>query len=62
MAYLIKRAFDHLRFMDFSVIPGKTGYVLWKLGVIKFWQRFFLRHYHVKNNSPKMRPEISIDS
>ena len=29
MAYFMKRAFDHLRFMDFSIFPGKTGYYLW---------------------------------
>ena len=62
VAYLMKRAINHLRFMDFSVIPGKTGYFLWKFGVIKFWQRFFLRHYQLKNNISKMRPEISNDS
>ena len=22
--------------MDFSVLPGKTGYYLWKFGIIKF--------------------------
>ena len=46
-AYYIKRAFDHLRFLDFSVLPGRTGYFLWKLGIIKFWQRFVLKHYYL---------------
>ena len=46
--YYFKRAFDHLRFMDFSVIPGKTGYFLWKLKIIKFWQRFILRNYNLQ--------------
>jgi len=55
MAYLMKRAFDHLRFMDFSVIPGKTGYFLWKLGVIKFWQRFFLKRYHLPKENTKVQ-------
>lgn len=36
--FLFDRAFSHLRYMDFSVIPGKTGWLLWKLGIIKFWQ------------------------
>ena len=47
MNYLIKRAFNHLRFMDFSLLPGKPGYILWKLGIISFWQRFMLKHYHL---------------
>ena len=45
--YYIKRAFDHLRFMDFSVLPGKPGYYLWKFGVISFWQRFILKRYRL---------------
>ena len=51
-AYYLRRAFDHLRFMDFSVLPGRTGYFLWKFGIISFWQRFILKRYHlVKKNS-----------
>jgi len=46
-SYLIKRAFDHLRFMDFSILPGKTGYYLWKFGIISFWKRFILKRYHL---------------
>lgn len=37
--YLAKRGFNHVRFMDFSIIPGWTGYVLWRLGVVGLWQR-----------------------
>ena len=43
--YYIKRAFDHLRFMDFSVLPGKPGYFLWRLGIFKFWKKFVLKPY-----------------
>jgi hypothetical protein len=45
--YYVKRAFDHLRFMDFSVLPGKTGYLLWKIGIIKFWKKFVLKPYRL---------------
>ena len=49
--YYFRRAFDHLRFMDFSVLPGRTGYFLWKFGIISFWRRFILKRYHlVKKN------------
>ena len=60
--YLVQRAFDHLRFMDFSVLPGKVGYCLWKVGVINLWQRFILTRYQLptdKNstlNYVKVRP------
>jgi hypothetical protein len=37
--WLARRAYDHLRFMDFSNIPGRTGYVLYRLGIVDFWQR-----------------------
>ena len=45
--YLIKREFDHIRFMDFSYIPGNLGYYFWKFGVIRFWQRYILKQYHL---------------
>lgn len=32
--YLIRRGIDHLRFLDFSVLPGKLGFVLWKFGLL----------------------------
>ena len=53
MIYLAKRAFNHLRFMDFSLLPGKIGHILWKLGVIGFWQRFVLKQYHLPKQEYK---------
>ena len=53
-AYLIKKGLDHLRFMDFSVLPGEPGYWLWKFGILKFWHRYFLKQYHLpKKNELK---------
>jgi hypothetical protein len=43
-AYLAKRAVDHLRFADVSVLPGRSGYMLWRLGVVGFLQRRFVKH------------------
>jgi len=40
MIYLAKRAFNHLRFMDFSLLPGKIGHIFWKLGIISFWNNY----------------------
>ena len=45
--YLVKRAFDHLRYMDFAVLLGTPGYYLWKFGIISFWQRFILKRYRL---------------
>ena len=45
--YLIKRELDHLRFMDFTYIPGNLGYYFWKLGIIRFWKRFILKRYNM---------------
>ena len=38
-AFQAKRVIDHLRFMDFSIIPGWTGYVAWRIGLVKAWQK-----------------------
>jgi anaerobic magnesium-protoporphyrin IX monomethyl ester cyclase len=35
--YFCKRGFHHLRFMDFSLLDGRIGWLFWRLGVIKFW-------------------------
>jgi anaerobic magnesium-protoporphyrin IX monomethyl ester cyclase len=37
--YILKRALYHLWFMDFSIIPGRSGYVAWRLGLVSFWWR-----------------------
>jgi len=39
LLYLARRAYDHLRFMDFSVITGRCGYLLWRVGVVGFRRR-----------------------
>lgn len=43
--YLSKRSFSHLRFMDFTTITGFPGYVLWKLRIVQFWNKNFVKHY-----------------
>jgi radical SAM superfamily enzyme YgiQ (UPF0313 family) len=49
--YIGKRALEHLRFADVSVLPGKSGYVLWKLGIVGFAHRRFVKR------SPKPDPK-----
>ena len=63
IAYLMKRGFDHLRFMDFSILPGKAGYYLWKLGIIKFWHRFVLKRYNLANDKDlKLSKDLNLKS
>ncbi|MDQ2650949.1 MAG: radical SAM protein, partial [Actinomycetota bacterium] len=37
--YLTKRVLSHVRVMDWSITPGRTGYILWRLGIVQWWQR-----------------------
>jgi anaerobic magnesium-protoporphyrin IX monomethyl ester cyclase len=39
--YLGRRALAHFRRMDFSIFPGWTGYVAWRLGLVGLWHRRF---------------------
>jgi anaerobic magnesium-protoporphyrin IX monomethyl ester cyclase len=42
VAILSRRVVDHLRFMDFSLIPGRSGYVLWRAGIANAWRKRFV--------------------
>lgn len=44
-AYLVKRAAQHLRFLDFTTITGRVSLLLWRTGLVTFWQRRMVRHY-----------------
>ncbi len=39
--YQAKRVIDHLRFMDFSIIPGWSGYIAWRIGLVGLWRKRF---------------------
>jgi radical SAM superfamily enzyme YgiQ (UPF0313 family) len=39
--YLGRRALAHFRRMDFSIFPGWTGYVFWRLRLVGLWHRRF---------------------
>jgi len=38
--WLLKRGIIGLIHMDFTELPGRLGWVCWKLGIIKFWRKF----------------------
>lgn len=41
--WLIKQGLRHLRFGEFSVITGYSGYMLWKSGLLRVWKKLFSR-------------------
>jgi anaerobic magnesium-protoporphyrin IX monomethyl ester cyclase len=41
--WLIKQGLRHLRFGEFSVITGNTGFMLWRLGLLKLWTKLAVR-------------------
>ena len=50
--YLTRRVLSHIRKMDFSIIPGKTGYYVWRIGLVGLWQKRFTK----KPPKPPSRP------
>ena len=64
--WMLKRTIDHVRFMDFSVIPGRIGWYFWKLGIIKFWHKKIKKPYvsndmkHVSKNFLQVSNESSV--
>ncbi len=44
--YLCKRGFSHLRFMDFTRVPGRIAWLCWKVGLVGFWYRRVLRKFN----------------
>ncbi len=52
--YVFKRGFSHLRFMDFTRLPGRIAWLFWRLGIVGFWHRHLIRHF--KRTAP-LSPE-----
>jgi radical SAM superfamily enzyme YgiQ (UPF0313 family) len=47
LPWLVKQGLRHLRFGEFSVITGYSGYILWKLGILGLWKKLFGRKLKV---------------
>ena len=41
--WLIQQGLRHMRFLEFSVITGAPGYILWRVGIVKLWSKLFAR-------------------
>jgi len=55
--YIGKRGLEHLRFMDFSIIPGWGGYIAWKIGIVGLWRRKVVGRFPRPDPSARRRPE-----
>ena len=56
VVFMLKRAGDHLRFMDFSMISGYAGYVCWRLGLVALRRRVFdRRHPRPEPDTPRAK-------
>ncbi|MDQ6613538.1 MAG: radical SAM protein [Actinomycetota bacterium] len=55
--YIAKRGAEHLRFMDFSIIPGWGGYVAWRLGIVGFWRRKVTGRFPRPDREARRSPE-----
>lgn len=43
--FLVHKALGHLRHMEFFAIPGKVGYILWRIKFIYLWKKYMVRNY-----------------
>ncbi len=58
--YLTKRVLCHVRVMDFSITPGKTGYFAWKVGLVGFWQKHLTRRPPRPARTVVNKPEVKV--
>ena len=60
--YLTKRVLSHMRVLDFSITPGRTGYVAWRVGLVGLWQRRFRRRPPRPQRTVQPKPQRDPDS
>ncbi|HEX2121972.1 MAG TPA: radical SAM protein [Thermoanaerobaculia bacterium] len=63
--WLVKQGLRHLRFGEFSVITGYSGYVLWKTGILRVWKKLFARKLRLSDErvaSMTMPSEATVES
>jgi hypothetical protein len=57
--YLGRRAGAHFARMDFSIFPGWTGYVFWRLGLVRLCQRRLTRRLPKPETPEKWREKAA---
>lgn len=58
--YLTRRIYDHMRFMDFSIVPGWTGWIAWRIGLVKLWHKRFNRRPERPDPPPLREAPVSL--
>lgn len=62
LLFFIRRAWDHMRFMDFSVLPGRSGWVCWRVGIVAFWRRHLVPKFERISPSLEAAPSGSLQT
>lgn len=57
LPWLLSQGLRHLRWGEFSVITGKTGYILWKSGFLRLWWKLFRPRYKMPVKPEPMPPQ-----
>ena len=50
--WLFKRGIIGIMHMDFTELPGRAGWLCWKLGIIKFWRSTVQKKKYFKKSAP----------
>lgn len=59
--FFVRRAWDHLRFMDFTVMAGnKLCWLLWKTGAIRLWQKHMVPQYALEEKPVETLQPLSV--
>jgi anaerobic magnesium-protoporphyrin IX monomethyl ester cyclase len=56
LLYLIKRASDHLLYLDLTVASGRSAVLAWKLGILQVWQKVMLPRFAARRSKIELPP------
>ena len=56
LLYLMKRASDHLLYLDLTVASGRSAVLAWKLGVLQVWQKVMLPRFASRRSKIELPP------
>jgi anaerobic magnesium-protoporphyrin IX monomethyl ester cyclase len=60
--YLSWRGLASLRHMEFVYLPGRFGFVLYKLGVVSFWRRHLMKKYQPLPATMARRDKLELET
>ncbi len=56
LLYLMKRASDHLLYLDLTVASGRSAVLAWKLGVLQLWKKVMLPRFAASRSKIELPP------